>query len=491
MAQSYFSLVTNTGKIKLAESAAGGDAVTITHFAIGDGGGAETNPTASAEALVNEVWRTPVESVETDPDNPSAVLVKAIIPVNEGGWWMREFGIFDVEGDMIAVAKPVSQYKPTALEGQLEDILYEFQIIIGENADVTLLVDPSVLLASRAWVAARKIPMGQFMRPGYRSVEGFVNDPPANPTQGLTWIVGTAPTGVFVDHENELAEWAGNGWSFVVPSPWFHAGMADRTDWRWDHTLPEPAWVKWLADGDVAGPIILNSTLRLNPVFPEVETPDGRLSLTDNGNGTLSLDAGQSWIWRGHRRIASDKFDATERTYATVADKTYHLRWHAPGTGTAMPEATYPNGRFELVDMTEADPPEEDADHDTTFDRMLIARIMTNGANVPTVTALANKAALRAVGTVTFSISAMDPFEDSTRPEDIQNTTVTLNWARKGFFKFVGSTDWWVQFSTAPEENEEMNLGTSDRNRYSGVVFLQRLGPKGPSGAWVRFVAEA
>ncbi|OEI84651.1 hypothetical protein GRI33_13190 [Brucella sp. BO3] len=108
MAQNYFSIVTNIGRNKLVLSAAGGAAVTITHFAIGDGNGAEVNPTAASTALVREVWRTPVESVVIDPLNPSAVLVTSIIPTNAGGWWMREFGIFDVDGDMVAVAKPVS-----------------------------------------------------------------------------------------------------------------------------------------------------------------------------------------------------------------------------------------------------------------------------------------------------------------------------------------------------------------------------------------------
>ncbi len=78
MAQNYFSIVTNIGRNKLALSAAGGAAVTITHFAIGDGNGAEVNPTAASTSLVREVWRTPVESVMIDPLNPSAVLVTSI-----------------------------------------------------------------------------------------------------------------------------------------------------------------------------------------------------------------------------------------------------------------------------------------------------------------------------------------------------------------------------------------------------------------------------
>lgn len=219
MSQSYFSLVTTIGKIKLAQSAAGGGSIVISQFAIGDGNGAEVNPTAASTSLVREVWRTQVESVVTDPDNPSAVLVTAIIPTNAGGWWMREFGIFDQAGDMIAVAKPISQYKPTALEGQLEDIRYEFQIIIGENANVTLLVDPSILLASREWVQTRKIPMSQMMRlPWLPVISMTTTAPPVSPAQGDAYLVPNGATGVWAANVGRVAEWTGSAWSYSTPA---------------------------------------------------------------------------------------------------------------------------------------------------------------------------------------------------------------------------------------------------------------------------------
>lgn len=228
MAQAYFSLITNAGKIKLAQSAAGGAAVVITHFAIGDGNGADTNPTAASTALVREVWRTPVESVATDPDNPSAILVTAIIPTQVGGWWMREFGIFDQAGSMIAVAKPVSQYKPTAQEGQLEDIRYEFQIVIGENANVTLLVDPSILLASREWVMSRKIPMAQMTRLPWLAVNSMtVTAPPASPAQGDAYLVPAGATGAWAANIGRIAEWSGTAWSYAVPTDGHGIGLPD------------------------------------------------------------------------------------------------------------------------------------------------------------------------------------------------------------------------------------------------------------------------
>lgn len=218
MAQAYFSLVTHAGRIKLAQSAAGGDPVTITHFAVGDGNGADTNPTTNSTALVREVWRTQVESVATDPDNPSAILVTAIIPTNAGGWWMREFGIFDKSGTMIAVARPVSQYKPTALEGQLEDIRYEFQIIIGEAANVTLLVDPSLIFATRDWVQTRRIPMAQMNRlPWLPVISMTTTVPPSNAVQGDAYLVPSNATGAWSGKGGMIAERIGSEWAYSTP----------------------------------------------------------------------------------------------------------------------------------------------------------------------------------------------------------------------------------------------------------------------------------
>ena len=119
-----------------------------------------------------------------------------------------------------------------------------------------------------------------------------------------------------------------------------------------------------------------------------------KLAITDNADGTLTIDPAQTWLWRGVFRYSSDDFLLADRTVPTVASKTYHLRWHAPGTGTAIPEATYPNGRFELADLTGANPAEGDVSYDTTYDRMLIARIVTDVGNIATITVLKNLAVL-------------------------------------------------------------------------------------------------
>lgn len=127
-----------------------------------------------------------------------------------------------------------------------------------------------------------------------------------------------------------------------------------------------------------------------NPVFPEILTTDNRLLITDNSNGTLTIDAAQEWFWRGLFKLSTDSFSLADRTFSTVANKTYHLRWNASGKGNATPAETYPNGRFELMDMDGL--VETDSQYDSNFDRMLIAKVVTDSGNTATITTLVNLA---------------------------------------------------------------------------------------------------
>ena len=166
----------------------------------------------------------------------------------------------------------------------------------------------------------------------------------------------------------------------------------------------------------------LSSILRNNIVFPEIETADHRLAITDNADGTLTIDVAQTWLWRGMMRFGSDSFNLADRTVTTVSGKTYHLRWHAPGTGTAVPEATYPFGRFELADLTGAAPGEIDPVYDSTYDDMLIARVVTDGGNVATITRYANAKNLIS----SFSFTARGPGGFGFWSQ----ASVPYNWAR-------------------------------------------------------------
>lgn len=94
------------------------------------------------------------------------------------------------------------------------------------------------------------------MADGYFSVTDRRNDPPVGPAIGDRYLVGHSPTGAWVGSADHIALWLG-AWTFIAPTPWMHVGFADRTDWRWDHTLGVPAWAQWLGSSAIAGPLKL------------------------------------------------------------------------------------------------------------------------------------------------------------------------------------------------------------------------------------------
>ncbi len=197
-----------------------------------------------------------------------------------------------------------------------------------------------------------------------------------------------------------------------------------------DNTSESPLSVR-TAEGEQPGIVSLGdidnrllALIRNNPTYPEIQTADNRLALTDDGAGIVKVDTAQTWIWRGLIQLSADDFDLADRSFATAAKKTYHLRWNAPGTGNATAMTDWPNGRFELADLTGATPSEDDLIYDSTFDRMLIARIVTDSANVATITTLINKALLN------FSAPVHGVLILANAQNSRSEYSVDLNWSR-------------------------------------------------------------
>ena len=148
----YKTLITNIGLSKLADATATGNNLTLTKLAVGDGGGDAVMPDADMSSLVNEVWRGPINSISTDQANPSHLNIECIIPTSVGGWWMREVGIFDAEGDLIIIANYPDTHKTLLEDGAPAEFR---MMVIAEftNADaVTLQIDPAIVMASKEYV---------------------------------------------------------------------------------------------------------------------------------------------------------------------------------------------------------------------------------------------------------------------------------------------------------------------------------------------------
>lgn len=152
MTTKYYALLTNLGAAKLANAAALGTKLQITHMAVGDGGGTLPTPNASQTALVGEKRRAALNSLSIDAANSSQIIAEQVIPEAEGGFWIREIGLFDADGVMIAVANCAETYKPQLQEGSGRTQTVRMIIIVNSADAVTLKIDPSVVLATRKYV---------------------------------------------------------------------------------------------------------------------------------------------------------------------------------------------------------------------------------------------------------------------------------------------------------------------------------------------------
>ncbi|MGC0820055.1 phage tail protein, partial [Pantoea agglomerans] len=152
MTTKYFGLLTNQGAAKLANAAALGTKVDITSMAVGDGGGTLPTPDSAQTKLINEKRRAPLNTLAVDAANSSQIIAEQIIPESEGGFWIREIGLFDADGVLIAVANSPETYKPQLQEGSGRTQTVRMILIVNSTAAVTLKIDPSVVLATRKYV---------------------------------------------------------------------------------------------------------------------------------------------------------------------------------------------------------------------------------------------------------------------------------------------------------------------------------------------------
>ncbi|WP_461210390.1 phage tail protein [Desulfocurvus sp. DL9XJH121] len=153
MAGNFYGVVTRTGHGLITAALASGTRVNLTHIALGDGGGAAVAPSEEMQALVNEVHRAPINTLAQDPANAALIWAEVVLPANVGGWYIREAGILDEEGNLVAVAGTPESYKPALAEGSGSEFVLRLPLVLTNTESVILKIDPTVVLASREHVA--------------------------------------------------------------------------------------------------------------------------------------------------------------------------------------------------------------------------------------------------------------------------------------------------------------------------------------------------
>lgn len=153
MSTKFKTVITTAGAAKLAAATApGGRKVNITTMAVGDGGGKLPVPDAGQTGLIHEVWRHALNKISQDKRNSNYIIAELVIPPEVGGFWMRELGLYDDAGTLIAVANMAESYKPTLAEGSGRSQTCRMVIIVSSVASVELTIDTTTVMATQDYV---------------------------------------------------------------------------------------------------------------------------------------------------------------------------------------------------------------------------------------------------------------------------------------------------------------------------------------------------
>lgn len=148
----FMAFLTAVGEAKQANANALGIPWIITQMGVGDANGTEPTPSRLQTSLINERRRAPLNQLKVDPDNEAIIIAEQVIPENVGGWWIREIGLYDEDGDLVAVANCPPTFKPELSQGSGRTQVVRLNILVSSTENIQLKIDPSVVLATRSYV---------------------------------------------------------------------------------------------------------------------------------------------------------------------------------------------------------------------------------------------------------------------------------------------------------------------------------------------------
>lgn len=309
MTTKYFALLTSQGAAKLANAAALGTKIQITEMAVGDGGGTLPTPDAAQTKLIGEKRRASLNALTVDAANSSQIIAEQIIPESEGGFWIREIGLFDADGVLIAVANCAETYKPQLAEGSGRTQTVRMILIVNSTSAVTLKIDPAVVLATRQYV------------------DNAVIEVKAYADKALAAHVAAAnPHGQYLQTANALAEIKDAG---LVAKALAALGLGDGSAVPVGVPLPYPAatapagWLKCNGASFSATTYPL-----LAKVYPSLKLPDLRGEFIRGWDDGRGVDNG--------RVLLSAQSDAIRNITGTVDNTAMFMSGGPPATSGAF-----------------------------------------------------------------------------------------------------------------------------------------------------------
>lgn len=148
----FFAILTAVGEAKQANANALGVPWTFAQMGVGDANNTEPVPSRTQTRLINERRRAPLNQLTIDPKDASIIIAEQVIPPDVGGWWIREIGLYDSAGDLVAVANCAPSYKPLLAQGTGKTQVVRLNLVVSSSANVQLKIDPAVVLATRDYI---------------------------------------------------------------------------------------------------------------------------------------------------------------------------------------------------------------------------------------------------------------------------------------------------------------------------------------------------
>ncbi|MCZ4281699.1 phage tail protein [Kiloniella laminariae] len=189
--ENYYVILTRLGAAKHATAIATGGNISLTEMAVGSGQNDTLyEPVDTQTALKTEVWRGGIGAIRTDPDNNTRIIIETNIPQNVGGFVIREFGIFDSDGDLFAVGKYPPTTKTSLAQGAPTDQLIRAILAVNNINSITLLIDPAIIMASKKYVDDLILPL---------ATKSYVDAAIKIPVVDMAFLAGIANNGSNVD----------------------------------------------------------------------------------------------------------------------------------------------------------------------------------------------------------------------------------------------------------------------------------------------------
>ena len=278
----FFAILTNVGMAKQANADALGIPWLITQMGVGD---ANPNgladppnpvPSASQTKLLNEWRRKPLNQLKIDPVNPAVIIAEQIIPADEGGKWIREIGLYDADGDLVAVANCAPSFKPLLSQGSGRTQVVRMNFIVTSTGNIQLKIDPAIVLASRAYVDA-----------------AILEVLPKNKAAGQYTRIKVTDRGVFVSGDNPETL-AGMGIKDTYTKTEIEAMIAQAS------ALPVGATVAFPVDKVAPGFLELDGSVKSIALYPDLASFLGTaFNKGDEGAGNFRLPDSRGEFLRG------------------------------------------------------------------------------------------------------------------------------------------------------------------------------------------------